>query len=135
MLSPLLHHLRLDSNTYRTEGVLLPNADVTDVDLKAKFHQACIDVAVTAAEGGAPIQKQPALARWMLDEIEAACGYRPNQRDVKEALAAAMPARDLRYVSSKKGASGYYPFDIEQLELLAEQARLRRAEAKTKSTS
>jgi hypothetical protein len=95
-------------------------------DRNALLREACVKVALAAAEQGAPIQKQRRLNKWMLDEIEAAAGYRPTDRDVKEELASAMHAGMLRHVrSANDRTAGYYPVDQVRAAELAREAKHR----------
>jgi hypothetical protein len=107
-----------------SDGVLLPYTETDTVEHKAAFLNASVRVAVAAAEQGAPIQKQRRINGWMLDEIERAIGRRPNEREVKETLAAALPAGLLRYVGgSQYRTAGYYPADQERALELAHGAK------------
>ena len=102
----------------------MPYTETDTVEHKAAFLNASVRVAVAAAEQGAPIQKQRRINGWMLDEIERAIGRRPNEREVKETLAAALPAGLLRYVGgSQYRTAGYYPADQERALELAHGAK------------
>lgn len=112
---------------YWSDGVLLPRGETDAAEQNVRFMVACERIAKVAAEQGAPIQKQRRLNKWMLDEIEQAVGYRPSQRDVKEALALALRERRLRYVSGgNRQSAGYYPFDLNQATELAIAAKNRK---------
>lgn len=56
----------------------------------------------------------------MLDEIEMVAGYRPPEREVKDALARAMRNSRLRYLQGgNRRIAGYYPFDMDRAAELA----------------
>jgi RecA-family ATPase len=112
---------------YFDGGALLPRTEIAEEDRDARLLDACVEVANTAAEQGNPIQKQHRLYKWMLDEIEAAAGYRPADREVKETLALAMRRGRLRYVDhTRHRAAGYYPADMNRAHELAREAMQRR---------
>lgn len=93
-----------------SEGVLLPLSQTSTLEQEGRLKQACIRVAVTAAEHSVPIQKQRRLEKWMLDEIEGAAGRRPTDREVKEVLAAAVRSGELRYLrGTNRQTAGYHP--------------------------
>jgi RecA-family ATPase len=95
-----------------SDGVLLPRAESNIAEHEAAFRKSVVRVATMAAECGAPIQKQPRLQKWQLDEIERDIGRRPCDRDVKEVLAACLPVGLLRYIGgSQHRTAGYYPAD------------------------
>ncbi len=107
------------------DGALLPRTETDTSEQKDHFTKTVVHVAILAAEHGAPIQKQPRLSKWIVDEIERAIGRRPAEREIKEALAAALPAGQLRYVGgSQHRTAGYYPADeLRALELSHEAKR------------
>jgi hypothetical protein len=112
---------------YWCDGVLLPRTEVSTADQRSRFLDACVEVAEEAANSGQPIRKQARLNTWMLDHIEAACGYRPPEREVKEALAKALHEQRLRYVShTRHRDAGYYPFDMDRAAELARLAKQHR---------
>jgi len=109
---------------YWSDGVLLPRTEVAVTEQKDHFVRAVVRVATMAAQAGAPIQVQRRLLGWHLDEIAKDIGRRPSERDVKEALAAALPAGFLRYVrGSTQRVAGYYPADESKAEELARAAK------------
>ena len=111
-----------------SDGVLLPRTEIAMVEQEGHLRRAIVRVAVAAAEQGMPIQVQRRSLKWQLDEVEREIGRRPTEREVKEALAAAMPAGLLRYVKgSKDRMAGYYPVDQHQAEELAREAKRKSA--------
>jgi hypothetical protein len=107
-----------------SDGVLLPRAETDLAEHQAAFRNSVVRVATMAAECGAPIQKQPRLERWQLDEIERDIGRRPTDREVKTELAAALPAGLLRYIGgSQHRTAGYYPHDERRAQELAHAAK------------
>jgi hypothetical protein len=98
--------------------------ETTGADRSTRLRDACVRAALMAAEDGTPIQKQRRVIGWPMDEIKTAAGYRPSDRDVKEALGNALHAGLIRYVNgSNLMAAGYYPVDLHQAEELARKAR------------
>lgn len=74
------------------------------------LFEACVHVAVEAAERGSPIQRQRGLEKWQLDSIERTAGVRPSNREAKEQLENAIGARRLRYVKGYgKQVAGFFP--------------------------
>jgi hypothetical protein len=107
-----------------SEGVLLPRTETAIAENETAFLTSVIRVAIEAAESGSPIQKQRRLERWQLDWVEKAVGRRPSDREVKDALAAALPAGQLRYVGgSQHRTAGYYPADQDRAYELAHLAK------------
>jgi RecA-family ATPase len=107
-------------------GALILRSGVEGSADAAQLRDACVAVAIQAAEHDAPIQKQRRLHKWMLDEIEGAVSYRPKERDVKEELASAMRDNRLRYLNgTTKRSAGYYPSDPEQAAEMARAAKQR----------
>jgi hypothetical protein len=77
---------------------------------KTRLGNACVEVAIMAAEHCAPIQKRQHPAGWIVGEIERLCGWRPAPREIKDALATAMYEGRLRYLEGNKDrVAGYYP--------------------------
>ena len=112
-------------------GALLPRGETDMVEAKDKFMQACIDCATMAAAQGAPLTQQKTPPKWVLDEIERACAYRPTSPRIKEALAQALRDERLRYMKGNHSrAAGYYPFDLDRAGELAVEAKRRQAEAR-----
>jgi hypothetical protein len=116
---------------YWSDGILLPRSEAATVEQGARFLDACVSVAIQSAEQGSPIQKQRRLNVWMLDTIESRSGFRPSDREVKEALARAMSLSLLRYApGTKYQTAGYYPVDPNRAGELAREAKhLQRAGA------
>jgi hypothetical protein len=115
---------------YWSDGVLLPQTEVAVGEQKDHFTRAVVRVATMAAEAGAPMQLQRRVLGWQLDEIAKDTGRRPSERDVKEALHAALPAKLLCYLrGSTHRVAGYYPPDTEKAEELARIAK--REQSKT----
>ena len=97
---------------YWSDGVLLPRSAIDNAEQTSRLINACVSVAVVAAEQGTPIQRQRRLEKWMLDRIEGVVGYRPPEREAKDALARALGIGQLRYVNtSRHRTAGYYPPD------------------------
>jgi RecA-family ATPase len=95
---------------YWSEGVLLPRSEVDSAQQSTLFTEACIDVALMAAERDDPIQKQRKLYGWQIDEIDRRAGFRPTEASVKEELARAISAGRLRYVKGHgRDRAGYFP--------------------------
>ena len=78
-------------------GVLLPITDVSAAEQAGLYFEAVIKVAIDAANFGAPITTQKNLFPWQLQQIEAACGKRPTQGEVKAELQRALMLKRLRY--------------------------------------
>ena len=109
---------------YWSDGVLLPRGQTDTAEQNARFTEACVRVALLAAEQGLPIQGQKKLSKWMSDDIERDVGYRPTERVVKETLATAMREGKLRYLKgTNRRMAGYYPPDQTKAEQLAVQAK------------
>jgi RecA-family ATPase len=109
---------------YWSDGVLLPRTETAAGEQKGHFMRSVVRVAIIAAEQAAPITMQKRLYGWQLDEIERDIGRRPSNTEVKEVLAAALPAGLLRYVKgSTHRAAGYYPADQMKAEELARAAK------------
>jgi RecA-family ATPase len=105
---------------YWADGALLPRADITVSAHKVRLEQACAAVATEAAERGIPIQGKGKIARAHIDAIEGRIGARPSDRDVKEALTAAVLAGHLAHLkATRHRAAGYYPPDLEAAAELA----------------
>ena len=98
---------------YWSDGILLPRADTSLADQNNRFMDACVRVALLAAEHGAPVQKQRNPDGWVLDEIEKEVGRRPSKSDVKSALVTAMHEGRLRYLGATEDrTAGYYHPDM-----------------------
>jgi hypothetical protein len=94
-------------------------------EAKDRCFEACVEAALKAAEHHAPFQKQRHVPGWAVEEIERACGFRPNQRQVKEHLATAIVRRRLRYMDrTNDRVAGYYPWNEEVSKDLARAAKL-----------
>jgi RecA-family ATPase len=92
------------------DGVLLPLSDMDGTQQATRLFKTCVEAALTAADHGAPIQKQRNLDKWLLSKIELAAGFKPTQKQVKDELAAALGAGRLRYISAYgKQQAGYFP--------------------------
>lgn len=105
-------------------GALLPRSEIAQADHETRFLEACVAAAIQAAETDQPIQKQRTPAKWVFDEVEKACGFRPNKTELKDALARAMLGGRLRYVSGNKDRmAGYYPMDHARAAELAAAAK------------
>ncbi len=98
---PITLHYRAGILTPRTAGD------------KSTLADACVAVAVMAAEKGVPIQTQRKLAPqdWRMGKIERRAGWKPPDREVKAALAQAMAGDRLRYQpgGGTHQPAGYYP--------------------------
>ena len=78
------------------------------------FFEACIEVALSAAEHGAPIQKQKNVERWVKVAIEKKAGKIATDKEIKDQLATAQSVGRLRYVPGHgKAAAGYYPMETD----------------------
>jgi hypothetical protein len=96
------------------DGVLLPLSDVDSAQQSSLFLDACVKVAITSAEHGAPITKQKNLYKWQVDEIEKGAGSRPSQKEIKEQLARALGSGRLRYIKGHgKQQAGYFPIETD----------------------
>jgi len=114
-----------------TEGALLPIGDVASGDMEAKFRDACVDLAVILARQGTPIKQRGDIPLWALKEVEHSCGRRPTQKAFREALNEGMRDCRLRWHTDKNGGSGFYPFEMDNLDQLAAEASERRRLEKT----
>jgi len=114
-------------------GAMLPRSEAAEGDQGAILTRACVRVACMAAEVGAPIQMNNSrLVKWQLDEIEHDIGRRPTQREVKDALAAALPAKLLIYIrTSRHRVAGYYPPEEGRAHELAREAKALQASGGT----
>ncbi len=114
-------------------GAMLPRSEAAEGDQGAHLTRACVRVACMAAEAGAPIQMNSSrVGKWQLDEIERDIGRRPTQREVKDALAAALPAKLLVYVrTSRHRVAGYYPPEEGRAQELAREAKAKQVEGET----
>ncbi len=113
-----------------SDGVLLPRTDSATAEGASYLERAVVRVAIMAADCGAPLTVQKRLLKWQLDEIEKDIGRRPTQPQVKEVLAAALPAGSLRYIrGTDNRAAGYYPPEMERAEEMAREAKQAKREA------
>jgi hypothetical protein len=97
---------------YWSEGALLPRDNFEVAEAETRFLKAVMHVVRLSAERGTPIQKQRRLEGWQLEEIESRAGFRPTDRQVKEALGSSLRVGRLRYKSNTRHhAAGYYPWD------------------------
>ncbi len=94
------------------DGTLLPLADMPG---KGKgLLDACVELALEAAENGSPIQLQRKITPPQLAHLERVLGFRPSNQDVKDALQQAMLDKKLRYVKGHgKTTAGYYPYSLD----------------------
>ena len=124
------------------DGTLLPVKEIAD---SAKvLMEACVELAVQAAQSGLPIKQQPRISYAHLSQLERVLGFRPTDREVKEQLANALLAKRLRYVKGQShNIAGYYPFETDpvmadsyakEAERERNRRRLARAEAATDQT-
>ena len=96
------------------DGVLLPAADVGGEDREKLLFEACIRVALQAAEMDTPITRQRKLIDHQLVAIEREVGFKPTQREVKEQLHRAVLEKRLRYSRGYgKQMAGYFPFSLD----------------------
>ena len=92
------------------DGVLLPRTETDTWEQGALFMRAVVRVAILSAEHGVPIQQQKKIVKWQVDEIEKVIGRRPNEHEIKDAFAAALPRGELRYLKgTMRRMAGYYP--------------------------
>lgn len=134
--------LRLAKANYGQEGevdlflsgaTFSSGAERTAADRTAALMDACVRVAIMAANTSAPMRQGAAPLKWQIDEIEKDIGRRPTKAEIKETLAAALPAGLLRYIKGTNTlAAGYYPSDMAVAEELARDNR-RAAESARKS--
>jgi RecA-family ATPase len=95
---------------YWSDGVLLPRTEMQNAEQSSLFTDACIKVALQAAEQDAPIQNQRHLRGWMIDRIEQAAGFKPSERQVKEELPRLLSVGKLRNQKGHgKQMAGYFP--------------------------
>ena len=93
------------------DGVLLPITELGGKDKEQVLMDACIEVALYAADVGAPITKQRKLHYTQLLQIEKAVGFTVSNNEVKDVLAAAVLVKRLRYFAGKgKQIAGYFPY-------------------------
>ena len=92
-----------------SDGAMLPLSETATKEQKTAFTDACIAIAIAAAEQGAPITHQRKCATWMIQEVDLRAGQRPDDRAIKEELAKAVRDGVLIYVKgSRNTAAGYY---------------------------
>jgi hypothetical protein len=100
------------------------------------FLDACVHVALAAAERGIPLQRRSDIPKVARDEIERRAGFRPGLTEIRKALEEGVQAKLLRYLAGRSHVTaGYYRndidpdnaahFGIEEAERLADQADLR----------
>lgn len=75
---------------------------------------ACVELALEAAENGSPIQLQRKITPPQLAHLERVLGFRPTPRDVADKLEEALLAKRLRYIAGKGHTiAGYYPYSLD----------------------
>lgn len=90
------------------DGVLLPITEAAEKERRRLFLDAIVKVAIDAAESGQHIQMQKRPAEWVFNTIERACGYKPTDHELKEALAEALHDRKIAYRRGGKGTTAGY---------------------------
>jgi hypothetical protein len=92
------------------DGVLLPRTELDAAEQDARFMDACVEAAISAAETDQHITLQKSPFTWVFDDIERRCGRRPTNTELKETLALAVRLGKLRYQRGHgKDRAGYMP--------------------------
>ena len=85
------------------DGAILPLGAGDDATPRmTRLVNACVEVAIWAAEHGAPIQKRPHPSGYIVMEIEERCGWKPRAREIKDACMTALYEGRLRYLEGNK---------------------------------
>jgi RecA-family ATPase len=100
------------------DGVLQPRSELEVGQQGELFFEACVSVALDAAQHEEPITRQRKLFGWQLEEIEWRAGFAPSQHEIKEQLGLAVSRGRLRYVKGHSHArAGYYPCETDPAHL------------------
>lgn len=94
------------------DGMMVPYSMSVD---GAKAYRACVELAITAADNGAPFNRRPdSIPTDIVAEIERRCGVKITKLDFQAHLAAAIGKGALEYrarTGHKGDVVGYYPTD------------------------